>query len=363
MTRIDHGELLDAVYEAAALPETWPVALRRLALYCDSEDGNLTVWNNARDTFEFCASVPSGAQIWKDYTEYFHLIDPRRKVLSALPANRAHCCNDFFGDGYVSKSEYYQDLLIPNGMRYTMGGRLNCDNPAEEAYVYVFRNPGGRPYDQRDREKFQSVLGHLQRAFHLHFKARSLRDDAFLGRSALDKLSLATFIVDLKGYLLLSNQSGQSLLDSERPFVCANGKFLIRDRLWQARIQQTIEDAIQRQSRRALHATFSDGSNAYLVLTPMERGGGLSPTVMLTVSDIDHQPVASSEALVSMFGLSQAEIRLTQALLRGSVPAEYATHAGISLPTVRGHLRSILAKTGARRQTDLIRLLSLLPPE
>jgi len=48
-------------------------------------------------------------------------------------------------------------------------------------------------------------------------------------------------------------------------------------------------------------------------------------------------------------------------LARGWSVDEYAKVQGLGLPTVRTQVRSVLDKTGATRQQDLVRMLALLP--
>ncbi len=69
----------------------------------------------------------------------------------------------------------------------------------------------------------------------------------------------------------------------------------------------------------------------------------------------------SRRPLAQLFRFTAAESRLAMALLAGAEAAEYATANGVSLATVRTQLRSLLAKTGTRRQAELVRLLGGVP--
>jgi DNA-binding NarL/FixJ family response regulator len=59
--------------------------------------------------------------------------------------------------------------------------------------------------------------------------------------------------------------------------------------------------------------------------------------------------------LRTLYGLTSAETRLLLALLDGACVSGYAESAGVSLNTVRSQLKSILLKTGCRRQAELMR--------
>jgi DNA-binding CsgD family transcriptional regulator len=61
--------------------------------------------------------------------------------------------------------------------------------------------------------------------------------------------------------------------------------------------------------------------------------------------------------------LTPAESDLAAELVRGLDVAAAAERLGITRTTARNQLRSILSKTGAHRQGELLRLLMLAPPQ
>lgn len=60
---------------------------------------------------------------------------------------------------------------------------------------------------------------------------------------------------------------------------------------------------------------------------------------------------------LSILGLTPAETRLAIALFKGQSVEAYAQEAGISSSTARWHVRQIYAKTGVKRQSELIQTL------
>lgn len=68
--------------------------------------------------------------------------------------------------------------------------------------------------------------------------------------------------------------------------------------------------------------------------------------------------MASSLADVArIFGLTEAEAKLTLAIVNGMTAAEYAEKHGVSINTVYSQIKQALAKTGTRRQAELVRLV------
>jgi len=59
--------------------------------------------------------------------------------------------------------------------------------------------------------------------------------------------------------------------------------------------------------------------------------------------------------------LTPAESRLADLLLQGYEVRAAADHLRTTLETTRFHLKRVLAKTGTRRQAELMRLMLSLP--
>jgi DNA-binding CsgD family transcriptional regulator len=103
-----------------------------------------------------------------------------------------------------------------------------------------------------------------------------------------------------------------------------------------------------------------------LVVTPLaqEESDGIvdlaGPYALVVLKSLDVEGPLSGTLLHDLYGLTPAETRLSIMLLQGATLSEIAEWASVSLNTVRTQLKSIFAKTGIKRQTDLVRKLSLL---
>ena len=84
------------------------------------------------------------------------------------------------------------------------------------------------------------------------------------------------------------------------------------------------------------------------------RGGA---ALALFVSDPRQDTQVDPEAIRDLFQLTRMEANLAVALANGCSLVDAADVLGIAHNTARSHLRSIFAKTGARRQSQLVHLL------
>jgi len=81
------------------------------------------------------------------------------------------------------------------------------------------------------------------------------------------------------------------------------------------------------------------------------------PQALLTIVDPLLPVDVETAPLVSAFGLSRAEARVTRMLVAGNSPEECARALDIKISTVRTQLISAYRKTGASGQADLVRIV------
>jgi DNA-binding CsgD family transcriptional regulator len=78
--------------------------------------------------------------------------------------------------------------------------------------------------------------------------------------------------------------------------------------------------------------------------------------VVLVQSEVSRSPISPRE-IEAVFDLSVAESRLVSALAAGRSTAEFAETSGLSHNTIRNQLASVFAKTGTRRQAELVSMV------
>lgn len=81
------------------------------------------------------------------------------------------------------------------------------------------------------------------------------------------------------------------------------------------------------------------------------------PEVLVLISSPRQRHAPGARDFSELFGLTAAEARLAKGLASGLDLTEYASRAAVSKETVRTQLKAVFAKTGVRRQADLVRVL------
>lgn len=124
-----------------------------------------------------------------------------------------------------------------------------------------------------------------------------------------------------------------------------------------------LANAVRTAMSSGANISVALGSGCFATVVPL-RGPGPGASAqgcVVLVSAVDRR-VASVSQLTQLFGMTVSEARLARGLAQGKTVESYASDNGLSLATVRTHLRSVLAKTGVKRQIDLIRILHAILP-
>lgn len=163
-------------------------------------------------------------------------------------------------------------------------------------------------------------------------------------RIAEDLLLLGKIIQVRGGRVKLADEAGQQGFDTCRARCLASGKpeMLI------------FPSCPERQSRHTMILVKAHTKSLFSGLAQGDR-------VICLIAPFDPRRVASVQQLMKLFGFTPAEARLAKAIGIGETLEIYAENNGLQVSTVRCQLKSIFAKSGTGRQTDLVRLISGIP--
>ena len=108
--------------------------------------------------------------------------------------------------------------------------------------------------------------------------------------------------------------------------------------------------------------TSAEVGAAHLLVLPLRthRASLAQPTALVLVQGLAATSAHAQPLLQHVYGLTPAEARLTLMILDGQSPGRAATALQLSVTTVRTQLSAVLKKTGAERQSDLVRRLAPL---
>lgn len=360
--------LIDTIYAAVQEPELWPVVMEGIAEAVHAESTTMFAMLPREQLLSMARTDPDAM---RQYVSHYASIN----VIS-------HHCDATFPDGTVryghlampnrefEKTEFYNDFFRPFNMHHTFGIKVPLGD-LPPVYMSCQRPKTAEPFAEREGLVYETLLPHLQRALMLYVQFTQTQSKVLGLESALDSLGHAVFGLDRAGKVILSNRQAEAILQAASAIRLDRGRLVSVFPEQNRRLQKCLSDA----------ASFGTGMGSSpgcslllngksrkcqlrLTATPFKSSlpGSLSQLVVLIfVSDVAVRPQSKSAVLTALYALTPMEAKIADLLLKGMEVREVANTLSITFETARFHTKRVLNKTGARRQTELMRLMLSLP--
>ncbi|MBX3579139.1 MAG: LuxR family transcriptional regulator [Rhizobiaceae bacterium] len=348
-------DLVDRIYEAAALPELWPSVFDSIGDLCACDKvgmfalsaarQNVTAWTaNERGHLAMHAFLEGGwAGRSSQAARMFGLGEPR-----------------FVGDLDVFTSEeletdfYYQEFLKPHGLFW--GAGTFVDGPADNKIIVTVHRPYEQgPLDPSMIAQLTALRPHIARSA---FLATQFRLEHMRGAlDALTRVGLPAATLAGRGRLMLANSLFEDLLATV--FLDRSDRLRVNDRTVDRLLAEAIAagDSVRGRTM-ALKDVEGRASHVLHVLPlPGHARDLFSGTEWLLVAVPVQADAVRLGVLEGLFDLTPSEARVARDLMAGLTVAQAAAAAAVSTETVRTQLKGVYRKTGINRQTELIRLL------
>jgi DNA-binding CsgD family transcriptional regulator len=263
---------------------------------------------------------------------------------------------------------FYREWVEPQGMAYAAGSIVMREG-GWDTQIFLQRGPQHPPFSRGELDEFNRLVPHIQRAIQMRQRFAELQVGQDFLASGLDVLAMPTFLFDEYGRIAHMNRSADTLLKAHDNLSIEDGHLMTGDASATRKLNFELTNAI--------HASRGDGLELngvvlvprlgrmplMLMIAPLRLAGGAAVcgAALLFVFDPESTPPITSDMVRRLFSLSEAEAELAVALCSGKTLDEAAVARGTSINTIRSQLKSIFAKTGTKRQADLVSLLLASP--
>jgi DNA-binding CsgD family transcriptional regulator len=192
--------------------------------------------------------------------------------------------------------------------------------------------------------------------------------------STLDVLASPVFICNGNMNIQFCNAAAQKILkrgntvssrQNRLNFISAQANIKIRHKVHAYARHDFAADTLNPNLFTPVELPLSPSCFAFVSALPDEEnsqrsifGTMFERPVMIMLIDPAGNSNVRIEIVQSIFGVTRAEAALACALAKGMSPSEFADEKNISRNTVRVQTQALLNKMGARRRSDITRMLA-----
>lgn len=367
-------QLVGQLYDVALVPEKLPETLAALTRWLAGDTCHLVGWDGKSGAPMLSATIGFDEGIGPDYAAHYAAIDPRQLIAEQkLSTGELLLCHEHFDSRFVSRSEFFQDYLLPIGVHYTLASTL-IRNERHVVQIAFQRYIGHKAFSSSEADCLRRLMPHLQHAISLMLRTNDLSQQAEFAARGLATTSLALISLDSSGLVHYCNALGEALLRDGDVLQLRNGQIslgigtrksgaddlikairvVVQTQRPASLLLRNAKHADQRYSVTLMPAPKTD--NPVLIsMAAMEKG------VLCMVAPLDRRRIATARQLMELFGLTPAEGRLARALAGSETLEDYAREAGLRMPTAKSQLRSIFIKMSCDRQAELVRIVLAVP--
>lgn len=355
-------EIIGRIYEAALVPGQWKEALDHLAALAECSGGLLV---SARD------HIANRTMLTDNVAELHEIAtrdgwwtrNTRGQRLLTLPQNSFHSDADHFSLEDMAREPVYRDLLWPLGWGFATATHVTIPN-GDSLILSLERARKDGPVPRRAVARLTELRPHIARSALL--ASRLAFESVRSANEAFGKTGLPSAAINIHGRVVDSNdlfgvRFGETGSHGERLRLSSPESNRVLEECLSA--LKSGEGAAALASRSIALPRTETTPPAVLHLVPVKgfaRDIFATAAYFIILTPLDITRLAPTDLIQALFDLTAMEARVARTLAAGSNIGSAAASFGISRETVRAHLKSIFAKTGLSRQSDLAAAISLV---
>ncbi len=360
---------IEAVHGAGVDAARWPEALAAITRIIGGRFATIEAIDKGtlRHNDFFAHGMPPVGQI--EYLDHYAALNLRLRSHVTAKIDEVICDYRILDEAEMSRAPFYAEFLPRIDCRYFVSGII-ATSEQEFAAVTVQRSARQGHIDRAGIATMRQLVPHVRQAFDVARRLKSAGEARHSLERALDWLADGVALVRADGAIVYANDKFQAIARRQDGVRVRKGAIEFDA----AETRDQFNSAIGSVGRLLAGnpnvapavdfiAARSSALQPYLVsVRPLvakpERWQSSRAIAVVFVRDPLSRSAAAVRTLRELFGLTEAEANLAQALQGGIRLAEYARTRALSLNTVYTHLRRVREKTGSTRMPELIRKLN-----
>jgi hypothetical protein len=353
------AKIVDAIYRGAC---DHAELVRAIALITDLFHSPAAVLGELDRLQPECRlAVGSGfmdAQEFVRYGAYAHL-DPMPRAYAALATGTVTTSNRIVPEGN-RRRVFVNEYLHPLGASEALGCSLLSDD-GRFAALSILQGTKQNSFDDDDIACLERLTPHLTRALQIRrlFLQSEARGKAL--ESIVDRNETGMIGLRGGGPALFVNGAARAVAAARDGIgIDRHGRLLATDRVAATRLAALQADVMRGGAGGLVRIPRPSGGPPYIILVcQLPSGDDLFPNsqggVLFAIHDPARRKTPTERRIAEVLHIPLGAAKLVQAMLEGVDLKDYAVRAGISMNTVRFHLKTAFARTETRSQADLMR--------
>ncbi|UUZ76343.1 LuxR family transcriptional regulator [Polaromonas sp. P1(28)-13] len=296
----------------------------------------------------------------REYREHFYAEDTVAKVALAASAGTWWDSTQILPASVMEKNAFHADFLRKHRIGQILAF-IAQDDEFEQAALSFQRVT---PQTAALSALTNGAVADYTQAFTKALAQR--RQASFVQLEAIETIFAsfgeATFLATRMGVIWRLSPLAEELLRRANMISTRDGSITHSDKKIAQRLQTTLSRVATTSASVVLTVPTTWGEAYRFDISPAH------PSIKLGTESILFVRIRKSSAfsqpdvgeLRATFGITSAEARVLAALVTGHAPNDYASASGLADRTVRNQIAALMRKMGCNRQSELVRLGSLL---
>lgn len=269
----------------------------------------------------------------------------------------------------ISGNRYYREWALPKGLFDAVAVGLVRDRTMVGNAIFSQHESAGA-IDDAQLSGLRLLAPHIRRAVTISnlFDMKAVEAATFA--ATVEALTVGVVLADEESKIIHSNAAAAAMLAAGDPIVARHGRIAVQSpatttALQSAVAQAATDEATLGQKGIGIPIPRPGGDPFVIHVLPLRRSHMRSGLIQraaaaLFVASASGPPQLPHDALVQLYDLTPAEIRIVELICEGQTRDTISATLGVSVSTVKSHLVHVFEKTGCRRQVDLVRLAKSL---
>ncbi|MFN3946448.1 MAG: helix-turn-helix transcriptional regulator [Allosphingosinicella sp.] len=349
------------IFEAAGDDDAFGALAGQVAEALNARSG-VVHWRHLREGREEVSySGYFSAEQMARFSTHFADEDIWSKAVRAPAArNRAWALDTLVPGRAYERSRIYNEWIRPMGddTFHCLGAVVAQDDMVAEL---GFHRGRGQPAFAAEEVAFlNGELDHFRRLMKVRHKLSASRRAQEQLEGTSDAIGYGIFTLDARGTLLHHNRAAEIILERGDGLLLRGGRLVARTPREREPLNRAIEQAAAEPLfSTALRVGRGDGDHYEVSVLTSEAGGRRQ--IVIVTADPDAADPSIAARLRALFKLSSAEAEIAVALANGASIAEMALARRTSIGTIRSQVKSVSAKLGCGRQSEIVALVARLP--